>query len=121
MKLMRGLEHKSYEEWLMKLGLFSLEKRRFKGDYCSLQLPERWLWFSHVTSNRTRGNGLELCQGRVRLDIRNTCALKERSGPGTGCPGGSGITDPGGVHRGVHSTTFMLGRSNLFTKIIVAK
>ncbi|KAK4805564.1 hypothetical protein QYF61_022599 [Mycteria americana] len=76
-KMIRGLEHLSYEDRLRELGLLSLGKRRLRGDLIAAfrylqglykQAGERL--FTRACSDRTSGNSFKLKEGRFSLDIR---------------------------------------------------
>ncbi|PKU33981.1 cd99 antigen-like [Limosa lapponica baueri] len=73
--MVKGLKGKTYEEQLRSLDLFSLKKRRLRGDLITVynflkgDSGGEDADFSLVTSDRTRGNGMKLHQGMFRLDI----------------------------------------------------
>lgn len=69
-KMIRGLEHSSYNERMRELGLFILEKRRLQGNLIAIfqylkraYKQERVRLFMQVDSGRTRGNRLNLKEG----------------------------------------------------------
>jgi len=76
-KMIRGLKHLSYKDRLRELGLFSLEKRRLRGDLIAdfqyLQGAYRKdgdNLFSKACCDRTRSNGFKLRGDRFSLGIR---------------------------------------------------
>ena len=75
--MIKGLKNLSYQERLRNHGLFSLEKRRLRGDPISVykHLKEGYKedgarLFSVVPIDRTRNNGLTPEHGRFFVNIR---------------------------------------------------
>ncbi|KAK4814011.1 hypothetical protein QYF61_004641 [Mycteria americana] len=85
-KMIKGLEHLSYEEWLRELGLFSPEKRRlggaWGGDLINVYKylmrgseEEGARLFSAVPTDRTRGNGYKLKNREVQPEHKKRLFL----------------------------------------------
>ena len=76
-RMIKGLETRPYEERLKELGMFSLQKRRLRGDMIALfqylkgcHTEEGQDLFSIIPVCRTRNNGLKLQEPRFHLNIR---------------------------------------------------
>ena len=88
--MLPGLDGLSYKERLNRLGLFSLERRRLRGDLIEVyeimrgidQLDSQYL-FPKVGESKTRGHRFKVRGARFKGDVRGRfCSWnKQRGGP----------------------------------------
>lgn len=72
MRMIRGLEHLSYEDRSRKLGLFSLEKRMLWRDFTAAYKKDEEGLYVKEYSDRTGDKDLKLKEQGFKLDIRNS-------------------------------------------------
>ncbi|KAJ7414828.1 hypothetical protein WISP_81172 [Willisornis vidua] len=83
-KLIRGLEHLSYENKLRKFGLFSLEKGRLHEDLIAIVQFQKRSYketregsFIRNSSDRTRSNWFKLEEGKFMLNMQKKLYCKD--------------------------------------------
>ncbi|MDZ1603208.1 reverse transcriptase family protein, partial [Klebsiella pneumoniae] len=93
-RMLPGMENRSYEERLSVLGLFSLERRRMRGDLIEVYKMIRGIdrvdsqrLFPQVEQSVTRGHKFKVKGGRYRGDVRGRFFTQRVVGAWNALPG----------------------------------